>query len=735
MPAAKTITQKDITSESTQLSASTAVDSGLLEAITDSDNGFMRGGAMPAVETISAAGSKALLDAMGKAVVKKKVPKPEEDEKSKKVEPQTIQEKLQEGSTEALKLAGQARTDSITLAGLDYADDLSGALLKHANATEEVYKNVQLALKKKSSDKDLKPFVAELESKVQVLKKMKAAAAAFLASKRGTKKAKSKKAAKDSGLQSSRPAWVAQKSNRRKRQRLETYNESQTVTKLVELIGTGKLSVIGAVDLANCMVTDGTDHEAVRAFSSLGTNGANPQNCERDLHRWLEGLGIRLQPYTVTMNLQVEGHEVKPHTVSVLLPHELIHCLSQDAFAFNSIFLGNISESGRVGFWRHAQNLAPWRNHPCFEQENVSLASLVPLTVHGDGAQFFRDDEHYVYSISSLFGCNGCIQTTLLSKFPIAIIPERWMRFSQAQKSVNQTVAQVVAWSLKCSISGVGPDVGMYGETLTGYRAEMRGVSLGPWKAAYFAFKADLKARKWMHSFSRYYKSKLICDSCLVSSGARDSAMHYKNFSQEAAWPLTTVSHEDYMAMPGTKTTWLQVEGFRLENCAFDFMRNVFLGIARDLCGSSIQVLIRFGWYDHVVGDMDCKLAAVQREMVRDCRACGFFMPKKPVLTEANLGKDDYAQLGTRFKASHVKLIVFWIAKKTQKCSDQAPNHVAKMNPANFMRLFFTCVHQVRGLVLRGTYPAPRIESPTCSQLAPTACSGASTYATTADSS
>lgn len=73
MPAAKTITQKDITSESTQLSASTAVDSGLLEAITDSDNGFMRGGAMPAVETISAAGSKALLDAMGKACAKQNV--------------------------------------------------------------------------------------------------------------------------------------------------------------------------------------------------------------------------------------------------------------------------------------------------------------------------------------------------------------------------------------------------------------------------------------------------------------------------------------------------------------------------------------------------------------------------------------------------------------------------------------------------------------------------------------
>lgn len=86
---------------------------------------------------------------------------------------------------------------------------------------------------------------------------------------------------------------------------METYSQSQTVTKLVELIGTGKLSVIGAVDLANCMIEDGADHEAVCAFSSLGTNGQNPQNCERDLHRWLEGLGMRLQPYTVTMDLQV----------------------------------------------------------------------------------------------------------------------------------------------------------------------------------------------------------------------------------------------------------------------------------------------------------------------------------------------------------------------------------------------------------------------------------------------
>ena len=65
---------------------------------------------------------------------------------------------------------------------------------------------------------------------------------------------------------------------------------------------------------------------------------------------------------------------------------------------------------------------------------------------------------------------------------PVGKPTPRRSRFSEAQKSVNQTVAQLVAWSLKCSVAGIAPDVGMYGEPLTGYRADMRGKPLGPWK-------------------------------------------------------------------------------------------------------------------------------------------------------------------------------------------------------------------------------------------------------------
>lgn len=71
------------------------------------------------------------------------------------------------------------------------------------------------------------------------------------------------------------------------------------------MVSHGKLSVSGAVDLANNMVDDGTIHKAVHAFASLGCSGTYPSKCERDLFRWLSSLfGFRLQPYIVPMKLQ-----------------------------------------------------------------------------------------------------------------------------------------------------------------------------------------------------------------------------------------------------------------------------------------------------------------------------------------------------------------------------------------------------------------------------------------------
>lgn len=67
MPAPKKITHADRVSDITKLNAKAGVDDGLLQAMTNSEDGFMRVGAMPAITAQSAGGTKQLLDAVAKA--------------------------------------------------------------------------------------------------------------------------------------------------------------------------------------------------------------------------------------------------------------------------------------------------------------------------------------------------------------------------------------------------------------------------------------------------------------------------------------------------------------------------------------------------------------------------------------------------------------------------------------------------------------------------------------------
>lgn len=91
----------------------------------------------------------------------------------------------------------------------------------------------------------------------------------------------------------------------RKRKRIESCAKSQTCERLFEMIGRGRISVSGAVDLTNCLLEDGMLHDAVQNFASLGSNAKHLSNTERDFHTWIRDLfGFRLKPYYVSMNLQ-----------------------------------------------------------------------------------------------------------------------------------------------------------------------------------------------------------------------------------------------------------------------------------------------------------------------------------------------------------------------------------------------------------------------------------------------
>ena len=72
-----------------------------------------------------------------------------------------------------------------------------------------------------------------------------------------------------------------------------------------------------------------------------------------------------------------------------------------------------------------------------------------------------------------------------------------------------------------------------------------------------------------------------------------------------------------------------------------------------------------------------------------------FKMPRKPFLTSASLGGDDgYAELGSRFKASHIKLIIWWLAKECQEFADGHPNvtrkHLCFFKPSKLPRKVYS---------------------------------------------
>ena len=89
---------------------------------------------------------------------------------------------------------------------------------------------------------------------------------------------------------------------------------------------------------------------------------------------------------------------------------------------------GNNDGGSILNFWRYIKTLPGFKYHwllHSFTPEE--LAKVIPFCVHADGAEMYRDDEHFVVSWSSAFMAGGSYRDCLTSRFPISIVAERNM--------------------------------------------------------------------------------------------------------------------------------------------------------------------------------------------------------------------------------------------------------------------------------------------------------------------
>ena len=169
------------------------------------------------------------------------------------------------------------------------------------------------------------------------------------------------------------------------------------------------------------------------------------------------------------------------------------------------------------------------------------IPGLLPMILHVDGAEFYTNTEFVVWSVQSAFSSGDVWDT----KFPICIISHESMRENDIKLKTQETIASVVAWSLRCAAQGQWPHVGPHGEVFEGARKELQGQQLsGGFKACYFGFRADGKARKEANNFQRTYQHSLICESCLAQRSHKgwQPLLNYKNFYPTAAYRMTKIS-------------------------------------------------------------------------------------------------------------------------------------------------------------------------------------------------
>ena len=270
---------------------------------------------------------------------------------------------------------------------------------------------------------------------------------------------------------------VLTKTSRRctKRRKFNEMLRSHTVEKLLELVGRGRVDISCATDVARAVLRDGLEHETVEKLAALGNFGNSQPNAERDLHTWLNMFGLRIEPYTVHINvkvwftrkyilrfagwskhiylqkfqytyvmfkyfqksvscslcLKVNGLREVCMPIGVLLPHEVIHALATcDAnHCFQEIFMGNLPAAQVAEFWRHVRGLSPWSSHPHLTSDGFSdFHKLIGVQFHVDGAEFYRDDECCCYSWSSIFATAGMVSDVMLYRFPMVLIHERHMQ-------------------------------------------------------------------------------------------------------------------------------------------------------------------------------------------------------------------------------------------------------------------------------------------------------------------
>ena len=227
---------------------------------------------------------------------------------------------------------------------------------------------------------------------------------------------------------------------------VEVHDTSPLATALLIRWAEGQLSAVDVQELSALAVMSGATDAEVKWLARIGACGKNSSHCSRALYaKYCQSMELP-ERYLVQVPLREKGSKEATLDVSIsmLLPHDWVHCMAKSDKFNDAIGIPNIE-----AWWAGSTTRNPkfWQ-HPCLDKDYKHKGW--PYIMHGDGAKLHDRDSLLTISMKPLLGNSGFKD----SHWFLVGLPK-----SVSTAKAWEKIWTVLAWSMDAIASGCHPAV------------------------------------------------------------------------------------------------------------------------------------------------------------------------------------------------------------------------------------------------------------------------------------
>ena len=381
-----------------------------------------------------------------------------------------------------------------------------------------------------------------------------------------------------------------------KKRKAEGLQEGQNLSKkLLQLWSLGKLSSSGLQELASSAAADGLQNKELVELSGLGSFGAHPNNCHRDILRLLKNKlkkskygGLKESP---TLSIEVpalDSKEESPKTKAmchIVAPHLLVWQLFESYPKLTPSLFGL---QKLEAFWTGLKPNDPrlWDSGLTDSQKHRT----VPLWLHGDGVEFSTDSLLTFSFGPTLYVPQGLQESQSEKQANLSMdssfLITAWPKSATTQETWGE-IHEIIAWSFTALFHGLHPAVKWKGSALPPALQRLAGKPITPQKLCFWVwnFLGDLEYYA-NHLGFPHWSSHKFCWLC--DCNKKDPSKNPYDFTTEPGWALK--SFEGLKESPCTKHTLFTIPGGLPEyRVCLDVLHTLDLGVTARMAGSVLH--------------------------------------------------------------------------------------------------------------------------------------------------